>query len=101
MKVVIHEIAFGGKGVGRLDDGRVVFVPFVAVGETVEIEIIRAKRNYVEARAIAIENPSLERVEPPCPYFGRCGGCSYQHLSPTEQSRVKRQQVEGVLRRLG
>lgn len=101
MKVRIHDIAFGGKGVGRLEDGRVVFVPYVAVGETVEIEVIRAKRNYLEARAVTVEDPSPERVEPPCPYFGRCGGCSYQHLAPAEQRRVKRQQVEDVLRRLG
>ncbi len=101
MKVVIHEIAFGGKGVGRLEDGRVVFVPFVAVGEAVEIEVIRERRSYVEARAVSIENASPERVEPRCPYFGRCGGCSYQHLSAAEQGRLKRQQVEGVLRRIG
>ena len=101
MKVVIHEIAFGGKGVGRLEDGRVVFVPFVAVGETAEIEVIRQHRSYLEARLLAVENPSPERVEPRCPYFGRCGGCSYQHLSAAEQGRVKRQQVQGVLRRIG
>lgn len=101
MKVTIHEIAFGGKGVGRLEDGRVVFVPFVAPGETAEIAVVRAKRNYVEARALAIKNPSPERVEPRCPYFGRCGGCSYQHLSGAEQLRIKRRQVEGVLKRLG
>lgn len=101
MKVRIHEIAFGGKGVGRLEDGRVVFVPFVAVGETVEVEILRERRSYLEGRAVTVENPSTERVEPRCPYFGRCGGCSYQHLSPAEQLRLKRQQVEGVLRRIG
>ena len=101
MNVVIHEIAFGGKGVGRLEDGRVVFVPFVAAGETAEIEIVRQHRNYLEARLIAVEHPSPERVDPPCPYFGSCGGCSYQHLSAAEQGRVKRQQVEGVLRRIG
>ena len=101
MKVVIHEIAFGGKGVGRLEDGRVVFVPFVAVGETAEIELVREHRSYLEARLLAVENPSAERVKPRCPYFGRCGGCSYQHLSVAEQHRTKRQQVEGVLRRIG
>lgn len=101
MKVSIHEIAFGGKGVGRLEDGRVVFVPFVAVGETAEVEVVRAHRKYVEARLIGVTDVSPERVEPRCPYFGRCGGCSYQHLSAAEQGRIKRQQVEGVLRRIG
>ncbi len=101
MKVLIHEIAFGGKGVGRLEDGRVVFVPFVAVGETVEIEVIREHRSYLEARLLSVENPSPERVEPRCPYFGLCGGCSYQHLSAEEQRLIKRQQVAGVLKRIG
>ena len=75
--------------------------PCVAVGETAEIEIVRQHRNYVEARLIAVENRSPDRVEPRCPYFGRCGGCSYQHLSAAEQGRLKRQQVQGVLRRIG
>ena len=101
MKVPIHEIAFGGKGVGRLTDGRVVFVPFVAAGETAEIVVVREHRNYLEARLLGVEDPSPERVEPRCPYFGRCGGCSYQHLSAAEQGRIKRQQVEGTLRRIG
>ena len=101
MKLSIQEVAFGGRGVGRLEDGRVVFVPFVAVGETVRVEIVREHKSYLEAWLVAVEEPSPRRVEPPCPYFGRCGGCSYQHLDGEEQRRVKRQQVASVLRRLG
>ena len=86
---------------GRLDDGRVVFVPFVATGETVRVEIVREHRSYLEARLLAVETPSPHRVEPPCPYFGRCGGCSYQHLDAGEQHDTKRRQVESVLRRIG
>ncbi len=86
---------------GRLEDGRVVFVPFVAAGETVRVEIVREHKSYLEARLLAVEEPSPRRVTPPCPYFGRCGGCSYQHLDADEQRAIKRQQVQSVLRRIG
>ncbi len=101
MKLFIDEIAFGGRGVGRLADGRVVFVPFVAAGETVTVEVVREHKSYLEARLIAVDDPSPRRVEPPCPYFGRCGGCSYQHLDAREQADLKRRQVEQALRRIG
>ena len=101
MNLFIDEIAFGGRGVGRLEDGRVVFVPFVAPGETVRVEIVREHKSYLEARLLAVEDPSPRRVAPPCPYFGRCGGCSYQHLDAAEQADLKRRQVAQVLRRVG
>jgi 23S rRNA (uracil1939-C5)-methyltransferase len=97
----IAEVAFGGRGVGRLEDGRVVFVPFVIAGEMVRVEIVRERKSYLEARLLEIEDPSPQRVEPPCPYFGHCGGCSYQHMSAPEQLRVKRAQAAQVLRRIG
>lgn len=86
---------------GRLEDGRVVFVPFVAAGETVRVEVVREHKSYLEARLLEVEEPSPRRVVPPCPYFGRCGGCSYQHLDAAEQRETKRRQVESVLRRIG
>ncbi len=76
-------------------------MPFVAAGETVRIEIVREHKSYLEARLLAVETPSPRRVPPPCPYFGRCGGCSYQHLDADEQRDAKRRQVESVLRRIG
>ena len=101
MKLFIDEIAFGGRGVGRLEDGRVVFVPFVAAGETVRVEIVREHKSYLEARLLAVENPSPRRVAPRCPYFGRCGGCSYQHLDAAEQARHQTAAGRQVLRRIG
>ena len=86
---------------GRLEDGRAAFVPFVIPGETAGIEIVRERRNYVEARLLSIEQPSPHRVEPRCRYFGRCGGCSYQHIESAEQLRVKGRQVEEAVRRIG
>ncbi len=86
---------------GRLADGRAAFVPFVIEGETVDVEITRERRNYVEARLVGVEEPSAHRVPAPCPYFGRCGGCSYQHMDAAEQLRVKTLQVEQAVRRIG
>jgi tRNA/tmRNA/rRNA uracil-C5-methylase (TrmA/RlmC/RlmD family) len=87
--------------VGRLPDGRAVFVPFVIEGETVSVEIVRERRKYVEARLLSVDEPAPQRVDAPCPYFGRCGGCSYQHMAAAEQLRVKTRQVEQAVRRIG
>ena len=78
-----------------------MFVPFVAAGETVNVEVVREHKSYLEARLVKIEDPSPRRVTPPCPYFGRCGGCSYQHLDANAQADVKTRQVAQVLRRVG
>jgi tRNA/tmRNA/rRNA uracil-C5-methylase (TrmA/RlmC/RlmD family) len=98
--LTIHDIAFGGKGVAR-HEGMVVFVPFVAPGESVTARIVRRKKNFAEAELVEILTPSLDRVAPPCPVFGHCGGCSYQHLTYERQLAVKAAQVEQTLRRVG
>ena len=100
MQLTIHDIAFGGKGVGRRD-GLVVFVPYTIPGETVTVGITRKKKNYAEAALVSVDQPSAERVEPGCPYFGRCGGCAYQHIAYPAQLRIKAGQVEQTLRRVG
>lgn len=98
----IGDVAFGGRGVGRREsDGRVVFVPFVLAGELVRVQILREHRSYLEARPLAILEPSPQRVTPRCPYFGRCGGCSYQHAADAEQRAIKERQVGEALRRVG
>ena len=100
LSLTIHDVAFGGSGVGRLD-GQVVFVPFTIPGERVRARVVRRKKNFVEAELVAIDEPSPARVEPRCPYFSRCGGCAYQHLAYPEQLALKQQQVEQTLRRVG
>jgi 23S rRNA (uracil1939-C5)-methyltransferase len=100
MQLTLHDIAFGGKGVGR-SDGLVVFVPYTLPGETVTVEITRKKKNYAEARLVSVDVPSPDRVEPSCPYFGRCGGCAYQHIAYPAQLAIKTSQVEQTLRRVG
>lgn len=100
MQLTIHDIAFGGKGVGR-SENLVVFVPYTIPGETVTVAIKRKKKNYAEAALIAVGQPSPDRVEPECPYFGRCGGCAYQHIAYPAQLAVKAGQVEQTLKRVG
>ena len=100
--VKIGDVAFGGRGVGRLpDDGRAVFVPFVLTGEEVRVEIQNTRRHYAEGRLLSVLAPAPQRVEPPCPYFGQCGGCSYQHANYAAQLEIKRKQVADILRRVG
>lgn len=96
----IHDVAFGGKGVAR-HEGKVVFVPFTIPGEVVSARVLRQKKKFAEAELVAVDQPSADRVEPPCPYFGRCGGCAYQHMDYARQLALKAAQVEQTLRRVG
>src|SRR5436190_7694990 len=96
----IEDIAFGGKGIGR-EQGKAVFVPYVIEGETVSGEIVREKKQFAEAELVDVKEGSPHRVEPPCPYFGRCGGCAYQHIDYEHQLAIKWRQVRDVLQRIG
>jgi tRNA/tmRNA/rRNA uracil-C5-methylase (TrmA/RlmC/RlmD family) len=101
VSVVIHDIAFGGEGVGRLDQ-MVVFVPYVITGETVEAEIIEVKKNFARTKLIQVITASAEhRVEPACRYFGACGGCQYQHIDYAHQLRIKHKQISDLFERVG
>lgn len=79
----------------------VVFVPFVVVGEEVEIEITEVKRNFARARLLSVLKPSPDRVTPECRYFGGCGGCQYQHIAYAAQLRIKRKQIADLFQRVG
>ncbi len=96
----IEEISFGGKGVGR-DQGKVVFVPCTIEGELVSAEIVREKKQFAEAELVEVKESSPDRVAPHCPYFGRCGGCAYQHISYEHQLVIKWRQVRDALQRIG
>jgi 23S rRNA (uracil1939-C5)-methyltransferase len=96
----IEDIAFGGKGVAR-ENGRTVFIPFTIDGETVSAEIVREKKKFSEAEVVDVRERSPHRVSPECPYFGRCGGCSYQHINYEHQLTIKWRQVRDVLQRIG
>ena len=98
--VTVHDVAFGGEGVARVDDF-VVFVPFVIPGEIVEAEVTEVKKKFARARLVRVLTPSPERVEPRCEYFGKCGGCQYQHLAYPAQLRVKHKQISDLFQRIG
>jgi tRNA/tmRNA/rRNA uracil-C5-methylase (TrmA/RlmC/RlmD family) len=100
LSLTISDIAFGGEGVGRIDDF-VVFVPFVAHGEIVEAELIEVHKRYGRARLLRVMKPSSDRVEPACRYFGQCGGCQYQHVDYSTQLAWKRKQVCDLFQRVG
>ena len=82
--VKIDSLSHEGRGVGRIE-GKTVFVDSALPGETAEMKYTFQRGKFDEGRSISIENPHPDRVEPPCAYFGVCGGCSMQHLSNTAQ----------------
>ncbi|MDP9170302.1 MAG: class I SAM-dependent RNA methyltransferase [Acidobacteriota bacterium] len=96
----IEKLVYGGDGLSRVD-GEVVFTPFVLPGETVETERSGARKQAQRARLLKVSEPSADRVVPECPYFGRCGGCHYQHASYDAQVRLKREILSETLRRVG
>ena len=96
----IEDIAFGGKGVGRAQ-GKAVFVPYTIEGEIVSAEVVREKKQFAEAELADVKQLSPHRVEPQCPYFGRCGGCAYQHIDYEHQLAIKWRQVRDALQRIG
>ncbi len=99
-QIEITGVAAEGKALARVDD-MVVFVPFVAPGDVVDLQLTRKKHNYAEARVVNFHQYSPLRVAPFCEHFGVCGGCKWQHVSYDYQLQFKRQQVEDNLTRIG
>ncbi len=100
LELIIDDIAFGGKGVGRAE-GKAIFVPFTIEGERVTARVVREKRSFAEAELVNVIEKSARRVSPRCPYFEQCGGCSYQHMSFEHQLHWKSRQVRQALQRIG
>jgi 23S rRNA (uracil1939-C5)-methyltransferase len=100
LELQIQDVAFGGKGVARTD-AKAVFVPYVIDGEIVSASITHEHKKFLEAELENVVTPSPHRVEPRCPYFGRCGGCVYQHIEYEHQLALKWRQVKETLRRIG
>ncbi len=100
LELDITTVAFGGDGIGRVDNF-VVFVPFVVEGERVEVEIVEVKRRYATADLVRVITPSPLRIEPRCPYYMKCAGCQYQHVAYEHQLDLKRRQIRDVFERIG
>ena len=100
IELVVDDLAFGGEGVGRAD-GYVVFVRGGLPGDRLRVRLLESRPRYGRAIIEAVLTPSPDRVEAPCPYFGRCGGCRLQHLAYPAQLAFKERQVRECLTRLG
>lgn len=98
--IKIESVAFGGEGVGRIDHV-VIFVPFSAPGDELEIEITQVKKKFVRGRILKIIKESPFRVSPLCRYYEKCGGCCYQHLDYPYQLEIKKKQVEDAFWKIG
>lgn len=100
-KLTIDGLAHGGSAVARAADGRVVFVREACPGDVVDVQVTADRGSYLEGTIARIETPSDDRRTPPCPYFGVCGGCQWQHIAYNVQTEAKRQQVIDALSRIG
>lgn len=98
--VRIESVAYKGYGVARID-GKVVFVPYTMTGDEAWVEITEEKKRYSMARLIQMIEPSPGRVNPPCPYFGTCGSCQWQHIDYSIQGELKKEILGETLKRLG
>lgn len=96
----IESLDLDGRGVSHRD-GKVVFVEGALPGERVLAHTVRSKPSFDTARVEQILRPSSQRVKPPCPYFGVCGGCAMQHLEPAAQVAVKQRVLEDALAHIG
>jgi 23S rRNA (uracil1939-C5)-methyltransferase len=105
LQLTIEKLIYGGDGLARLpaDDkgtGKAVFIPFVLEGEEVEAHLIEEKRGFARGIVDELVVPSVPRVQPPCPYFTRCGGCHYQHSNYDHQLEIKAAILKENLRRI-
>ena len=99
-KVTITDVAAEGKAIARVNE-MVVFVPFVAPGDVVDIQLTRKKHSYAEGKAVHFHEYAEKRAVPFCEHFGICGGCKWQHLPYEEQLKYKQKQVVDNLTRIG
>jgi 23S rRNA (uracil1939-C5)-methyltransferase len=99
--VALSTLVYGGDALGRLPDGRAVFVPFALPGEKVRVRVVEEKRGHVRAELVEVLQPSPERIAPRCLHFGYCGGCQYQHLPYQAQAQAKAAILRDQLERIG
>lgn len=90
MTIIAEKIVFGGNSLAKID-GKNVFVPFAIPGETLEVQITKNYKDYDVAEITSIINPSKHRVEPPCKYYKKCGGCNMLHIDYDFQKKLRTQ----------
>ena len=100
LSLEIDTLSYGPYGIGR-HEGKAVMVPHTAPGDKVAVRIVESRERYDVGGVVRLITPSPARQNPPCPYVGECGGCSWQHLRYDSQLRAKQRSVEDALRRIG
>ncbi len=101
--VTIDRLAFRGEGVGRLqraEGQKVVFVPYAVPGDVLKIQVTESHKNFDRGVIASVVSPSVSRVDAPCPYFGKCGGCHWQHIAYGEQVKAKEEIFRQTLYRV-
>ncbi len=101
VKVEFLKFGYGGETLGRLPDGRTIFVPFVLPGEIARVEVLEEKQGFARGRLAELLSPAAERIQPRCPHFAVCGGCHYQMIPYQMQLDTKRAVLREQLTRLG
>jgi len=101
LEVQIHGISSEGAGVGRLPDGRTVFVHRTAPGDRAMVELTTSRPRWARGRLVELREAGPDRRDAPCPLFSRCGGCTLQHLDPQAQLEAKGEMVTSALARIG
>ncbi len=100
MEVELTALVYGGEAMGRLPDGRAVFVPFALPGEKVRLQVVEEKRGFCRAELLQVLEPSPLRITPRCRHFAICGGCHYQHMPYPDQLKAKEAIVREQLTRI-
>jgi 23S rRNA (uracil1939-C5)-methyltransferase len=100
-EILLTTLAYGGDAMGRLEDGRAVFVPVGLPDERVRIRLTEEKRGFARGELVEILEASPHRNIPRCKHFGVCGGCHYQNLPYEEQLKAKREILRDQLTRIG
>jgi 23S rRNA (uracil1939-C5)-methyltransferase len=100
IEIKMEKMVSGGDCLGRLPDGRAVFVPFVLPGELVRVEVVDEKKRYAHAIPVELLKRAPERISPRCIHFGECGGCQYQHLDYQSQCVLKEYLLKDQLQRI-
>lgn len=101
LKLKIDGMSAEGSGIGRTETGMAVFVPQSAAGDVLEVKILKVKKTYAFGKIESILKPSRDRISVDCPYFSKCGGCVYRHISYEAEKRIKEQKVRDAVQRIG
>lgn len=100
VEIEITALSSECSGIGK-KDGMVIFVPFSAIGDKLEVKILKVNKTYCYGKIESIITPSPDRVTPDCPIYTKCGGCSLRHISYEAQLRAKEQFVKDAFTRIG